>query len=92
VTSPIPSDRGPLSATEGAPPKRGRPVLRILTWLLLGLLGVVAVAGGVIAAGWVYYHPAFEVEKGVVYGERNGEPLQFDVVSPARPNGLGIIY
>jgi len=92
VTNPIPSDRGTLSATEGAPPKRGRPVLRVLTWLLLALLGVVTVVGGVIAAGWVYYHPAFEVEKGVVYGERNGEPLRFDVVSPARPNGLGIIY
>lgn len=67
-------------------------MLRVLTWMLLGLLGVTALAGLVVAAGWAYYHPASTVEQGVVYGTRHGEPLSFDVVRPTAPNGLGIVY
>jgi acetyl esterase/lipase len=86
MTTPAPA------ADHDPPPRRGLPVLRILTWLLLGLLGFAAVTGLAIAAAWVYYHPAFDVEKGVVYGERRGAALQFDVIRPLKPNGLGIIY
>jgi len=70
MTTPAPS------ADHDPPPRRGLPVLRILTWLLLGLLGFAAVTGLAIAAAWVYYHPAFDVEKGVVYGERRGAPVR----------------
>ena len=80
------------SAEHDSLPRRGRRVLRILTWLLLGLLGFAAVTGLTVAAAWIYYHPAFEVEKGIVYGERRGDPLQFDVIRPAKPNGMGIVY
>lgn len=93
MTSPAPSDLGTSPATDRAAlPKHGRPVLRVLTWLLLVLLGFVTAAGLVIAAGLIYMLPSIEVAKGVVYGERHGEPLQFDVIRPAKPNGLGIVY
>ncbi len=92
MTTPAPSDPGVSFAAGASLPKRGRPILRILTWLLLGFLALLTVAGIGIAAGWVYYHPAFEVEKGIVYGVRRGKDLTFDVVRPAKPNGLGIVY
>ena len=92
MTTPAPFDHGEPPTTDQALPKRGRAVLRILTWLLLGFLGCAAAAGLTIAAAWVYYHPSFDVEKGVVYGERKGDELTFDVIRPADPNGLGIIY
>jgi len=92
VSLPAPSEPGTPRAVEAPLPKRGLPVLRILTWLLGGFLALVAVVGIGVAAGWVYYHPAFEAEKGVVYGTRKGRDLTFDVVRPASPNGLGIVY
>jgi len=92
VTIPASSDQGVHSADGDSLPKRGRRILRILAWLFIGLLSLVAIAGIGIAAGWVYYHPAYEAEKGVVYGVRKGKNLTFDVVRPAKPNGLGIVY
>ncbi|NBV44713.1 MAG: alpha/beta hydrolase [Planctomycetia bacterium] len=102
AASPFSSGHAPLDTAHPdrpEPRRRGRPVLRVLTWLLLGLLGLVAVAGIAIAAAWGYYHPAMTVETGVVYGERRGDMLTYDVVRPAAstglgtaPNGLGIVY
>lgn len=82
---------GPVAAAT-VPSRRGRRVLRVLTWLLLGLLGLAGVVGLAVAAAWVWYHPAHDVEKGIAYGERRGKPLSLDVVRPAQPNGLGIVY
>jgi len=58
---------------------------------LLGLLTLVA--GLAIFAGclWWYFHPDFERIDGIVYTRRHGNELTFDVVRPARPNGLGIV-
>ncbi len=95
AVSPFSSGHAPVGdGPTPAPPRRrqGRPVLRVLTWLLLGLLGLAALAGLVVAAAWAYYHPASTVERGVVYGTRHGAPLHFDVVRPSSPNGLGIVY
>ena len=92
MTIPASSDQGVHSADGDSLPKRGRRILRILAWLFIGLLSLVAIAGIGIAAGWVYYHPAYEAEKGVVYGVRKGKNLTFDVVRPAKPNGIGIVY
>lgn len=89
---PAPSPHAATAAAGNPLPKRGLPILRILTWLLGGCLALVAVAGIGIAAGWVYYHPRFTAENGVVYGVRKGKDLSFDVVRPAEPNGLGIVY
>jgi acetyl esterase/lipase len=49
------------------------------------------VAAGV-AAAWLYFHPTYEWKRGIVYGERHGSQLTIDVVTPAKPNGLGVIF
>ena len=96
AASPFSSGHAPVGAGGGAPGDasrpRGRPVLRVLTWLLLGMLGLATLLGLAVAGAWVWYHPVYSVEKGVVYGTRDGKPLLLDVVRPARPNGLGIVY
>ena len=64
-------------------------------WLIAGLvacLGLVACAGSLVAAAWVYFHPSCQWQRSVVYGERHGEPLTLDVVTPSAPNGLGIVF
>ena len=43
MTIPAPSDQGVHSADGDSLPKRGRPILRILTWLFLGLILFLAV-------------------------------------------------
>jgi len=91
--SPFSSGHAPVA--EGPLPGRHGPRrwwLRVLTWMLLASLGLLALLGVVVAAAWVWFHPAFTVEQGIAYGERRGEPLLLDVVRPARPNGLGIVY
>lgn len=69
--------------------------MRRRRWLTIGLvlcLAACAVAGGLVAAGWAYFHPRFDWRQGVVYGERRGEPLTLDVLTPPAPNGLGIVF
>jgi acetyl esterase/lipase len=63
----------------------------------LSVTAIVAVTialGGAaaVAAGWIYFHPKFEWTRGIVYGERHGTALTLDVVSPAKPNGLGVVF
>ena len=69
--------------------------MRLRRWLRIGLVcclvGVV-LAGGLVAAGWAYFHPAFDWQRGIVYGERRGVPLTLDVLTPPSPNGLGIVF
>ena len=61
-------------------------------WLFAGLLvGLVAV-GLVGIAGWAYFHPRFDWRRGIAYGERQGETLTLDVLTPSAPNGLGIVF
>jgi acetyl esterase/lipase len=64
-------------------------------WLIAGLiacLAAVACAAGLVAVAWVYFHPPCEWQRSVAYGERHGEPLTLDVLTPAAPNGLGIVF
>jgi acetyl esterase/lipase len=47
---------------------------------------------GLIAGGlWWYYHPSFTRSGPIVYGHRSGEDLTLEVVTPSRPNGLGVV-
>jgi acetyl esterase/lipase len=64
---------------------------RIIKWALLALLALTAVA--VVLAGclWWYFHPKLERLDGVVYTQRHGHDLTFDLVRPKQPNGLGIV-
>lgn len=75
------------------PPSRHRTPFR--RWLMAGLvccLAAVVFAGGLVAAAWVYAHPSCDWQRGIVYGERRGEPLTLDVLTPPAPNGLGIVF
>ena len=74
-----------------------RPPIRLavrgclIVGLLTGLVGLL-LAGGLITAGWVYFHPRFDWQRGIAYGEWHGEPLALDVLTPTAPNGLGIVF
>lgn len=59
--------------------------------LLQCVLGFAVVAGSIAGGLWIYFHPAFRWESGIVYGERRGRTLTLDVVSPEKPNGLGVV-
>jgi len=60
---------------------------RIGKVLLAGLLVLALLA----AAGWWYFHPAHELREDIVYTQRNGIDLSYDVVTPADPNGAAIL-
>lgn len=62
--------------------------LRIVLWSLLGLVLLLGAGGGSI---WWYFHPRFTRTDGIVYTQRNGHDLTFDIIRPAKPNGLGIL-
>ncbi len=65
---------------------------RVLRFTLRFLLAVVLILGLVIGSGWLYLHPSIQQTTGVVYGHRHGHDLTFDVVRPAKPNGLGVAF
>ena len=59
---------------------------------LLILLAALAVVLAIAAVGlWWYFHPDGERADGIVYGQRHGHDLTFDVVRPTRPNGAGVL-
>jgi acetyl esterase/lipase len=58
------------------------------------VIGVLLLVGLITAAAiWWWLHPAMSHEKGIVYGERNGRPLTYDVLAPSDGgNGRGILF
>ena len=65
---------------------------RVLRVCLRFLFAAVLILGLLIGAGWLYLHPSFQQTAGIVYGKRHGHALTFDVVRPAKPNGLGVAF
>lgn len=65
---------------------------RVIHHALRICVAVVLALGLVIGAGWLYCHPALEQTRGIVYGRRHGHDLTFEVVRPAQPNGLGVVF
>ncbi len=65
-------------------------VRRIIKWSLLVVLALMGVAGVLAGSLWWYFHPGFERLDGIVYTQRHGRDLTFDLVRPKQPNGLGI--
>ena len=71
------------------------PFRRVRGFLALGAVIAVTLAMGVaaaVAAAWIYFHPQHEWTRGVVYGERNGTELTIDIVKPATPNVVGVVF
>jgi acetyl esterase/lipase len=66
-------------------------VLRLLRNLLIGFAALVLVVLLCIGSVWLYLHPRIQVDRGVVYGQRQGQDLTLDVLRPSRPNGFGIV-
>jgi len=58
---------------------------------LVTLLTLTAMAGMSVGGLWWYFHPQFERRDGIVYTQRHGRELTFDLVRPGKPNGLGIV-
>ncbi len=66
-------------------------VPRPLKYLLIACGAIFMFATILVAAFWIYFHPAYERQHGIVYGQRHGKPLVLDVVRPMHPNGLGVV-
>jgi len=64
---------------------------RLLRNLLISIAVLLALAGILIGATWLYFHPRIERITGVVYGTRHGKDLTIDILRPAKPNGIGIV-
>src|SRR5437588_1950490 len=48
--------------------------------------------GLLVICGCTALHPNVQRVNGVVYGQRHGHNLTMDVIRPAKPNGLGIVF
>ncbi len=65
-------------------------IRRIVRIGLMAVLGVAAIVAMTTGGLWWYFHPHFEHVGRIVYTQRHGHELTFDIVRPAHPNGLGI--
>src|SRR6185436_9667771 len=64
---------------------------RFLKISLTVLLAIVLLAALCVASGWIYFHPSVHQMRGLVYRHRHGRELTLDVVSPSKPNGIGVL-
>lgn len=60
---------------------------RLLLGVLILILLLAVGAGGIY---W-YYTPSCERTDGIVYGQRNGHDLTFDMARPKKPNGAAVL-
>ncbi len=71
---------------------RPSTVARSALKLFLRFIGILLLLGLLLAASaWLYLHPSQSRISGIVYGQRHGHALTFEVLRPAKANGLGII-
>lgn len=66
-------------------------VRRAIRAAIVSIAAGFLVLGIIVASAWWYFHPSFTRTDGVVYGQRRGQDLTFDVLRPAHPNGLGVL-
>jgi acetyl esterase/lipase len=64
---------------------------RFLKLALAAILAILLITALSIGSVWLYLHPQINRMNDIVYGERHGRNLPFDVLRPSRPNGLGIL-
>lgn len=77
---------------EPSPAPRPRRVRGFFAVTAIVAVTVAMVIAAAVAAAWIYFHPQFEWTRGVVYGERHDTELTLDIVKPAKPNGLGVVF
>jgi acetyl esterase/lipase len=65
---------------------------RWLKRILIAVACFILIGGAISGYLWAYYNPKIDRTNGVVYGERNGTPLTFDVIRPSDPNGFGVAF
>ena len=70
---------------------RGSKLFRVIRWTLLILAAFIGTVAMIGLSIWIYFHPKLQTTKGLVYGQRGGQDLTFDILRPAKPNGLGVI-
>ena len=79
----------PDTSSEKPSRRRGiRGLLKSLGKILL--CGVFALLV-LIALGWWYFHPSYSLREDIVYTQRNGVDLSYDVVVPKNPNGAAVL-
>ncbi len=64
---------------------------RFVRIALLALAALICLAAICFGAGWHYFHPEVQRTDGIVYGSRHGKDLAFDVLRPAKTNGLAVL-
>ena len=65
--------------------------MRLLRRILKALAALVLMSALIAGGLWWYFHPLHTRSGPIVYGQRNGEDLTLEVVTPSRPNGLGVV-
>lgn len=73
------------------PSSSSRGCRRLFLRLLIGLAIFIAVVALLVGGIWVYFHPSCEHLPRIVYGERAGQELSFDVIRPRQPQGAGVL-
>jgi len=70
---------------------RSRSFRRLITRFLLAAVVIFSALALTAGGLWWYFHPHSETSPGIVYGQRHGHDLTFDVVRPGKSNGAGVI-
>ncbi len=65
-----------------------RRIVRLVVWGILALVVFLASLSGGL---WWYFHPTCSRTNGIVYTQRQGQDLTFDIIRPQSTNGLGIL-
>jgi acetyl esterase/lipase len=66
-------------------------VNRFTRVLLCCVVGIVALVAVVASGGGASSDTSLKRSNGIVYGQRGERELMFDVLTPAKPNGLGVL-
>ena len=65
-----------------------RSMLKKLALICLIILLLIA---SIVGGFWLYFHPSYTRQDGIVYTQRHGHDLTFDIIRPHNTNGLGIL-
>lgn len=84
-----PQSAGPTATATAS--KLSSRLVEVVKAMARWLGWAVVVLAAIVAAGWWYFHPAYQLQEGIVYTQRNGVDLSYDVVTPEQPNGAAVL-